>query len=371
MMARSMDSGPIHVVTDALVRLLPGALLLAACGEAPLAADPGPPDALTGPCSVPSNEIFSGGPGKDGIPALTDPAMVFAWEQGAQYLSNQSRVIGVEIEGQAVAIPHNIGWWHEIVNLNVGARRLAVTYCPLTGSSIAFDRSSVGGAEFGVSGLLYRNNLIMYDRRTEESLWLQMVRQGVCGPSKGADLALYPVIEMTWEGWHTLHPDTKVVSVTDFTFRDYNRYPYGDYEQLNNRSTLFPMPFMDSRRPFKERVLGIARLKGGIAFPFGLLESQGQVVIADAGFNQVVFWNSDRQAAAAYYAKLGEKPVQFTVENRQIVDVETRSIWNIAGVAEKGPRAGQRLQPVAEAYVSFWFAWASFQPETTIWSAAQ
>ena len=360
------------VVTGALVRLLPAAVVLAACGEAPVAADLGAPyppfdEAPSGECRISTNEIFNGGPGKDGISALTDPAMVFAGEPEAQYLSDQARVIGVEIGDDAIAIPHNILWWHEIVNLNVGGRQLAVTYCPLTGSSIVFDRENVGGAEFGVSGLIYRNNLIMYDRRDEESLWPQMLGQAACGPAEGTPLSHYPAVEMTWEGWRTLHTETRVVAVTDDNFRDYSHYPYGDYEALNNRSTLFPNPPIDPRRPPKERVLGV----GALTFPFGLLASLGSLAVADAGvYNRrpvVVFWDDARQAAAAFYATVGNEVLQFTVEDSQICDIGTHSVWRIHGRAVEGPRAGQRLEPVAEAYVAFWFAWTSFQP-TILWT---
>ena len=98
--------------------------------------------------------------------------------------------MGLSIGGKAVAIPHNILLWHEIVNLQVGGASVAVTYCPLTGSSLAFDRSSVNGAELGVSGLLFNNNLLMYDRNSTQSLWPQMLRQSTCGPRSGAALQM-------------------------------------------------------------------------------------------------------------------------------------------------------------------------------------
>jgi hypothetical protein len=138
-----------------------------ACGD-----DPSGPGDLAGGgatqsnvCSIPQNLIFNGGPGKDGIPALTNPPMGRHGDPGIEYLDDQDRVVGFFLDGQATAIPLNIFWWHEIVNLTAGDGAVAVTHCPLTGSSIAFDRAAVGGAEFGVSGLLYKNNLVMYSWR--------------------------------------------------------------------------------------------------------------------------------------------------------------------------------------------------------------
>ena len=100
-------------------------------------------------------------------------------------------MIGIEVDGQYVAIPHNILWWHEIVNFNTLGVPLAVTYCPLTGSSMVFDRSGVDGNTFGVSGLLFLNNLIMFNRTAEgttESLFPQMMRGARCGPLDGQTL---------------------------------------------------------------------------------------------------------------------------------------------------------------------------------------
>ena len=108
----------------------------------------------TGTCIVPTDLFADGGVGKDGIPALTNPTLVEADRAG--YLTDDSRVIGLVIDGSAIAVPHNILWWHEIVNFRF-SRSLAVTYCPLTGSSMAFNRLSSGGGEFGVSGLLFQN----------------------------------------------------------------------------------------------------------------------------------------------------------------------------------------------------------------------
>lgn len=150
-------------------------------------------DAITpSACSIPTSQIFNGGPGKDGIPALTDPPRVRAGLQAdlaaISYLRGDDRIIGLDIGGEAVAVPLNLLWWHEIVNLRVGGRPLAVSHCPLTGSSMVFDREPLHGTEFGVSGLLYRTNLIMYDRVGEESLWPQMSRGARCGPRTGTGL---------------------------------------------------------------------------------------------------------------------------------------------------------------------------------------
>ncbi len=356
--------------------MLCGAVLLSACDTEAGSTNEDSPDL---DCAFSTDLFADGGVGRDGIPALlidedgVAPEFVDVGADGTAYLQNSSRVIGLMIGGQAYAVPHNILWWHEIANLDIGGARLAVTYCPLTGSSMTFDRAVVDGAEFGVSGLLFRNNLTMFDRASGESLWPQMNREAGCGPRIGTDLEMVPAIEMRWDGWVSLHPETKVVSSNTRLVRDYTRYPYGDYEQLGNTRLLDPRTEIDERRPPKERVLGIPDGDGGgIAFPFGTLAGDGdaaaRVVEETAGGQPVVvFWDGVRDGARAYRPVLDGEPLTFEVHGGEIVDTETESTWRIDGVAVAGPRAGAALEPVENAYVAFWFAWAAFQPQTRLW----
>jgi hypothetical protein len=331
-----------------------------------------PGGVMTALCQELQDELISGAV-KDGIPALTDPDLVSVGDPKADYLLGTDRVIGLEIAGEYVAIPHNILWWHEIVNFNdVG---LAVTYCPLTGSSMVFHRGAAEGAEFGTSGLLFKNNLVMYDRSPSgvvESLWPQMLAGGRCGPGEGRDLDLLPALEIEWEDWVALHPDTRVVSRDTGFSRTYTRYPYGDYEIESNALTLFPQERLDARRPPKERVLGIPfEDGGGLAFPFGALRDVGDLgAIHETGDGQepiVVFWDSEASAAMAYRPSSGGQVLTFEVRNGTFVDVETGSEWSLEGKALSGPLAGQRLGMIPEAYVSFWFAFSTFFENPQLW----
>lgn len=320
-------------------------------------------------CTIPTGQLVDGGVGKDGIPALTNPPLVDPGTEQTDYLADTSRVIGLLVDDTPIAVPHNILWHHEIVNFDDrGGRNIAVTYCPLTGSSLAFDRAAIDGAQFGVSGLLFNNNLVMYDRRDQQSLWPQMNRQANCGAVTGTELQMIPVVEMRWSRWRTLHSNTKVVSRQTGFARNYGPfgYPYGDYEQLNNDRLLFPID-IDDRRPPKERVLGIPNGgDGGLALPFGVLDDGSPFRVIDVavgGTSKVVFWSREGRAAMAF-----ETSESFSIRNEQIVDDETGSVWTADGRAVDGPREGEHLDAAEEAYVAFWFAWASFQPETTIWT---
>lgn len=343
-----------------------GAIMVAGCdsgaGTAPVEDAPA---ALS--CSIPQDLIFTGA-AKDAIPALTNPPTTGVDGPGLDYLSDEDRVVGLRIGDETLAVPLNVLWWHEIVNLDVGGQRLALTHCPLTGSSLIFDRAPADDAEFGVSGLVYRNNLMMYDRTTGESLWPQMSRGARCGPRDGTDLPMVPGMETTWETWRTLHPETRVVSSETGFGLNYAVYPYDDYDRIDNGETLFPMPGIDERRMPKERVLGIPSGEGGIALPFGELARTGaRSPVSVAG--TVVFWDAPSQTAVAFRPELDGRPLTFVGTRGTITDEETGSEWRVDGLAASGPLEGRRLDPVPEAYVAYWFAWASFQPEAELWEA--
>ncbi len=323
-------------------------------------------------------DAVSVGAARNAIPALTDPDMVAADDVLAGYLLPTDRVIGIKVGSDYLAFPHNILWWHEIVNVRILG--LAITYCPLTGSSMVFSNTAAGGAQFGVSGLLFQNNLVMYDRSAsgvEESLWPQMLTVARCGAAEGRALTMYRSTEMQWEDWVALHPDTRVLSSETGYDRPYGLYPYGNYEEEGNDFTLIPIPppLRDERRPAKERVLGIPfgdEEGGARAYPFGSLRDLGdltvvQEIVGVPPTEIVVFWDSDAEAAVAFRPQVDGQHLTFEVTNGAFVDVETGSQWSIDGEALSGTFAGSTLPIVADAYVSFWFAFAAFFPNADLW----
>ena len=145
-------------------------------------------------------QIISGCAGADCIPAVTDPDFVSAGASGAGYLRDDDIVMGIVINGEPRAYPHNIGWWHEVINDTAGDESVIVTLCPLTGTGMVFNGVAADGERIhvGVSGLLFNNNLIMYDRRDRQSLYPQMIYKAVLGPLQGEELELLPMTECTW-----------------------------------------------------------------------------------------------------------------------------------------------------------------------------
>lgn len=273
---------------------------------------------------VPVDQIFSGGPPRDGIPALTDPR--FERARGADWMRSGDRILALERDGVAKAYPLRILNWHEVVNDVIGDDPVVVTYCPLCGTGMAFDAVvDRRHLEFGVSGLLYNSDVLMYDRRSE-SLWSQIQRQAVTGPMRGRRLELLPLVHTTWGLWREEHPDGLVLSRRTGHDRDYDGDPYLTYARSSG--TMFPVSHEDGRLPEKAMVLGITRGNAAVAFPLESLEARPRPVRARVGDGELfVYWFADSWTAFAT-----------TLDG------------------EKVP-----------ATLAYWFAWSAFHPETAVW----
>ena len=153
---------------------------------------------------VPIEKILSGGPPRDGIPAINKPRFINGYE--AMTLKNNDRILGIVFNGVARAYPINIMNWHEIVNDQVEGTAFSVTYCPLCGSGIAFKGMTAGRPlTFGVSGLLFDSDVLLYDHQTE-SLWSQLKGQAINGILKGNKLSWLPLEHTTWQAWKERYP---------------------------------------------------------------------------------------------------------------------------------------------------------------------
>jgi len=153
-----------------------------------------------------------------------------------------------------VAYPHNILNWHEIANQNSGNFTYSIIYCPLTGTATAWSGNlDNGSSTFGVSGLLYNSNIIPYDRSTS-SYWSQIKGVSIKGQYQGLNAETFPVVETTWESWKKMYPNSKVLSTSTGYNRDYEIYPYGNYNHIDADYLIFPVRYSDNRLPKKERV---------------------------------------------------------------------------------------------------------------------
>jgi len=192
-------------------------------------------------------ELYAGCPKKDCIPALSNPKFV---KKSADYLKDKDMGILVNHNGESRFYPYNILSWHEIVNDTIGDLHYAVTFCPLCGTGIVFNREFKGRIhEFGVSGTLYNSNLMMYDNITQ-SLWSQSAGESVVGKYTGTELELVDMQLITYKQLRETFPDAKILSSDTGHKRDYTKYPYGNYDLIDR--IFFPVKNINKDFPIKE-----------------------------------------------------------------------------------------------------------------------
>ncbi|MEM9213356.1 MAG: DUF3179 domain-containing protein [Cyanobacteria bacterium P01_F01_bin.150] len=177
-------------------------------------------------------QLLNGGPPKDGIPSIDAPQ--FDTAQTTPFKADDL-VIGVVIDGDARAYPFNIMNWHEMVNDTVGGQNVAISYCPLCDTIVAFD---LGETTFGVSGKLYQSCLVMYDR-ADDTLYSQPWNMGIMGSNVNNFLDRVPTVKTTLGEWLRQYPDSKILSTRTGHSRDYSGYPYGSY--YTNEQIVFPV----------------------------------------------------------------------------------------------------------------------------------
>lgn len=270
--------------------------------------------------SVPPEEILPGGPPVDGIPALSNPKKI-SIPEADQTLGPDDLILGIISGHESVAYPIQILNWHEIVNDTVGGIPVVITYCPLCRTGIAFARTIDGETvEFGVSGLLYKSDLVMYDRKTK-SLWSQIMGESIAGPSTGKTLKRLPVIYASWKEWKTANPKTKVATFDTGFDRDYSKDPYRGYG--SSSEIYFPVGKVDERLHPKNLIFGLEKDGNAVAVPLSVLKRKKKLNLG-----------------------LGAHRVRIQYE--------------------EGPRAFIENEGEIPGLVAYWFAWFAFHPETRL-----
>jgi len=293
---------------------------------------------------------LSGGPPKDGIPSIDKPKF-WSSQEAETYLEEGDKIVGLVEGGRPRAYPQRILVWHEVVNDMLGTGGLAVTYCPLTGTVLAFER---GETTFGVSGRLVNSNLIMYDRQTDT--WFpQILGVGIEGPHEGAALVERPLVWTTWGRWRKRHPDTEVLSTRTGFARNYDRDPYGSYDPLGgyyrtDAPPIFPVMQEDARFPPKSMVLGARTATEAVAFPKDRLREAGQLV--HEGREAVFVAVYDAGLDTGYIFEAPRSPGEAAV-------VEGTGPGNVFWPDGLGVCA-------LNAFEAMWFAWAAFYPNTYV-----
>lgn len=330
--------------------------------------------------SVPLSEIRSGGPPKDGIPAIERPSFDSVEAAGKWLKANEPVVLFVQ-NGEARAYPLQILIWHEIVNDTVGGTPASITFCPLCNTAIVFDRRLEGRVlDFGTTGKLRFSDLVMYDRQTE-SWWQQVTGEAIVGELTGKRLSFLPVQIVSWETFRSFFSRGRVLNRSTGHVRSYGQNPYVGYDDVNASPFLYSGP-RDARLRPMERVVTVSIGREDVAYPFSVLEKArvvndtvGQkpiVVMFEKGVASALDGSSiagsrDVGTGAVFERILNGQVLTFRANQARIVDAQTGSAWTILGQAITGPLKGKRLSPIVNGQ-HFWFAWAVFRPKTRVYS---
>jgi len=269
-------------------------------------------------------QIMRGGPPRDGIPSIDHPEFVMAAD--ARHLKADDRVLGLVYDNEVRAYPISILNWHEIVNDKFSGQAVVISYCPLCGTGMAFTPEAPV-REFGVSGLLYNSDVLLYDRETE-SLWSQIMAKAINGPQKGKKLKSIPLSHTSWQDWSIKHPDSLVLSTSTGYKRDYSQSPYSGYE--NSDQIFFPVSASDERFHKKEWVLGIKSGDTYKAYPFSeLMKMPSPIKDEISGYTIEIIFDKENNSARAH-------------------DEQGKEIHTV---------------------MAYWFAWYTFHPHTKVFRA--
>jgi hypothetical protein len=319
---------------------------------------------------VPRSELQRGAQ-KDAIPAITEPEFAADWASVSARLDDDEVVIGVERDGAARAYPLAVLNWHEIVNDDFDGP-LLVTYCPLCGSGVTATRTVDGErTTFGVSGYLWKSDLVMYDEATG-SLWSQIFATAIRGEETGTELELVPSTFATWGEWTESHPDTEVLlpppdsnTITGKTSRNYEQNPYAGYEN-SRRIGVGGGGSSDDRLHPKTTVIGVTAGGEARAYPLDAVSAAG-VVNDTVGDRPVVVAAGGDGTLVAYDRLVDGETLTFEPGADDTMEAGGSSWTTLTGAASSGPFEGTNLDRANDRSPMFWFAWADFNPETSIY----
>ncbi|HWP60486.1 MAG TPA: DUF3179 domain-containing protein [Candidatus Acidoferrales bacterium] len=318
-----------------------------------------------------SRSVQAGGPPKDGIPPIDKPKYLAATE-AEKFLKPKDIVFGLDYYGVIKAYPQKILVWHEIVNDEMRGERISVTYCPLTGSAVAFRGRSRDGTTltFGTSGKLVNSNLLMYDRQTD-SQWPQILGVAIDGKSKGVVLDEIPLAWTHWSRWRRRYPETLVLSSDTGYFRSYGRDPYGSYDEpgtyYDSGGPFFPVMAKDDRLAPKAVVVGVKANGQRLAIRKQALRERNVANISLAGLPLVAIYDPNLDIVRVFARVVAGSATNFVSEKGSILDELTGSQWTAEGRSIRGKAEGTQLKR-HPSFDVMWFAWYAFFPQTQILS---
>lgn len=328
------------------------------------------------------NHLTDIGQGRDTVPAIHEPSFVDV--AAAEHIyKDRSPILQLTLNGDVRAYPLEMLLWHEVVNDVVGGTPVSITYSPFCDAPAVYARTlAKQELTFGVSGFLHSGATVLYDRNTE-SLWRQLDGKCLVGDYVGARLQRCEAPLISWRQFADQYPAAKVLSQNTGFLRDYGRTPYPLLDHPSKSPPHF-YDVADRRLPSLERVVTTDLGPETVAYPLSFLQTRRVFEHERAGHQLVALWTPGMASvldqeditsgrdigAAAVFRRPAVKGslLSFTpnkADPHTFIDAETRSTWNIAGVAMDGPMAGKALPRLVSHY-AFWYAWAALWPEAGV-----
>jgi hypothetical protein len=317
--------------------------------------------------------ILSGGPPKDGIPAIDNPSYE-SLETAGIWLTENEPVILVRINDTARIYPLQILTWHEIVNDKLDNVPLVVSFCPLCNTGVVFKRNYKGQVlDFGTTGRLRNSNLIMYDRQTE-SWWQQATGDAIAGKNAGERLEFHPGLTLSFGEAKKAAPGADVLSKETGFSRPYGQNPYSGYDAPGSRPFLFQGP-IDSEMDAMDRVLVLKHNGEEKIIAYSEVPESGLLELDFGGDPIVIFRAPDTVSALdtpriadgrkigslnAFLSRAAGEDLNFSLKSSdRFSDSATGSLWNSSGLALSGDLEGEMLEPLI-GIQHFWFSAQAF-----------
>ncbi len=322
------------------------------------------------------DDILSGGPPKDGIPAIDNPQFTTTRDKDLN-IGDREPVIVVQYSGIIKIYPVQILTWHEIVNDYISGMPIAVTFCPLCNTGIVFEsRIDNINLDFGTTGRLRYSNLIMYDRQTE-TWWQQATGEGIAGKYSGHSLKFIPSLFMSWNDALIRYPKAMVLSTNTGWNRPYGTNPYSGYdsgtpflyrgvqppktsENLNTLDRIITVSYKDKFNHYSYKSLQQEHVVNDIL-------GEDSIVIFWSGGTASALDSSqikngrDVGTANAFLSIAENRELDFYFDEGVFKDKQTNSIWDHTGYALSGPMEGKKLELIAGTQ-HFWFSASAFFP---------
>lgn len=326
---------------------------------------------------------------KGAFNVLAYPKFVTTGE-GVKMYAKHEPVISVAMNGQYRAYPLSILTLHEIANDTLGGLPILVTYCPLCNASVVYNRrlryqDRERLLNFGVSGMLRKSDMVMFDTETE-TWWQQLTGEALVGEFAGAELLVIPSLIVSVEEFTRRYPDGKILSRrTGFAEAEgsYGRNPYPGYEDIENSpyEDFFDKNKVDKRLPPMERVVDVESRGKRKIYPFSFLSKEGVINDSFNGKQIVIFFTSatlstldEREisqskkvgSATLFNAMLDGQRLTFEKRGEHFKDLQTQSSWDVTGRSFDGPLRGKQLR-IEPHSNHFAFAWLAFYPDSEIY----